>query len=323
MNAMQPTFDASTRLLVIAPHPDDETIACGGLLQQVARNGGRSRVLFATDGDNNPWPQRLIERRIRLGAQARKRWGALRRDEAASALDALRCDGLDGMHLGWPDGGLTKLLAPDDSVEALTLLADAIGAFDPTLVLVPAFGDYHPDHSALALLATLALRSFPSARTGSFHIHVPAGGMDHGWSLQLDDAMLARKRDALCSYRSQLQFGRQRLLKFARATEMFEAGTGVPAVVPPGDRWQWRIALPGWIASTTARHLSVLAVDASGVLLNQRIPLSDPRLDVTRKPGMLEVGMEPLIAHAGQVFAKVEHGLDVFVYDTTLWTATT
>ncbi|WP_165782473.1 PIG-L deacetylase family protein [Solilutibacter silvestris] len=316
-----PTFDATTRLLVIAPHPDDETIACGGLLQDVARVGGRSRVLFATDGDNNPWPQRLIERRFRLDAQARKRWGALRRTEAAAALDALRCDGLDGMHLGWPDGGLTGLLTPERSGEALALLVDAIAAFSPTLVLVPAFGDYHPDHSALALLATLGLRSFPGVAAGSFHIHVPEDGAHSGWSLQLDDATLARKRDALRQYRSQLQFGEQRLLKFARATEMFDVGTGVPDPVSPDDRWRWQIALPGWIASTSARHVRVLAVDDSGVLLNQRIPLSDPRLDVVRKSGMLDISMQPLRANARQVFAKVEHGIEVFVYDTTLWTA--
>lgn len=319
---MTPVFDSETRLLVVAPHPDDEIIACGGLLQTVARSGGRARVLFATDGDNNPWPQRLTERRWRLDDRARQRWGALRRDEAAAALDALQCDGLDGLHVGWPDGGLTTLLAPARSAEAIDTLTDLMAGFAPTLVVVPAFGDYHPDHSALALLATLALRRFPGVRSASFHIHVPASPAREGWSVALDGEMLERKRDALCRYRSQLHFGRQRLLKFARAREAFDAGTGVPAAATAGDRWRWRIALPGWMAKIGARNLRILAIDDSGTLLDLRMPLSDPRLEVTRGKSAIGIEMRPLVVGARQVFAKVEHGVDAFVYDTTLWTAT-
>lgn len=320
-DAMTPAYDSATRLLVIAPHPDDEIIACGGLLQAVTQAGGRARVLFVTDGDNNPWPQRLTERRWRLDAQARKRWGALRRGEAEAALDALRCDGLDGMHIGWPDGGLTTLLAPARSAEAIDTLTDVMADFRPTLVMVPAFGDYHPDHSALALLATLALRRFPGVQTGSFHIHVPPSSAGQEWSLALDAQALERKRDALRCYGSQLHFGKQRLLKFARAQEKFDIGTGVPQTVAAGDRWRWRAELRGWMAKAGARNLRILALDDSGALLDQRLPLSDPRLNVVRRNGALEIEMQPLVAGAHQVFAKVEHGVESFVYDIALWVA--
>lgn len=320
-DAMTLAFDSDTRLLVVAPHPDDEIIACGGLLQAVARAGGRARVLFATDGDNNPWPQRLTERRWRLDAQARKRWGALRRAEAEAALGALQCDGLDGMHVGWPDGGLTTLLAPARSAEAIDTLTDMMAGFNPTLVMVPAFGDYHPDHSALALLATQALRRFPGVRTGSFHIHVPPSSAGQEWSVALDAQALERKRGALRCYGSQLHFGQQRLLKFARRHETFDIGTGVPQAAVTGDRWRWRIALPDWMARLGARHLRILALDDSGTLLDQRMPLSDPRLEVVREDNAIEVEMQPLVAGARQAFAKIEHGVEVFVYDITLWTA--
>ena len=320
-DAMTLALSSDTRLLVIAPHPDDEIIACGGLLQAVSRAGGRARVLFATDGDNNPWPQRLSERRWYVDAQSRERWGALRRTEASDALDALQCDGLDAIHIGWPDGGLTTLLAPERSAQAIAALAGLMADFSPTLVMVPAFVDYHPDHSALALLATLALRRVPGAQAGSFHIHVPPSDAGQEWSLALDGQMLARKRDALRCYRSQLHFGEQRLLKFARAHEAFDIGTGVPEATTAGDCWRWRIVLEGWMAKAGARYLRILALGESGALLDQRLPLSDPRLKVTRRKDAVEVEMSPLVAGVHQVFAKVEHGVDVFVYDTTLWTA--
>src|SRR3954447_4802589 len=48
------TLDHTTRLLVVAPHPDDETLAAGGLIQRVRANGGAVRVLLMTSGDGFP-----------------------------------------------------------------------------------------------------------------------------------------------------------------------------------------------------------------------------------------------------------------------------
>ena len=59
-----PVFSGQTRLLVVAPHPDDETIATGLLIQQVKEAGGEVQILLLTAGDNNPWPQRWLERRV-------------------------------------------------------------------------------------------------------------------------------------------------------------------------------------------------------------------------------------------------------------------
>ena len=43
-----------TRLLVIAPHPDDEVLGAGGLMQRVHAGGGTVRVVYLTDGDGYP-----------------------------------------------------------------------------------------------------------------------------------------------------------------------------------------------------------------------------------------------------------------------------
>ncbi len=46
-----PYIERRERLLVIAPHPDDETIGAGGLIQRVRQNGGEVRVVLVTAGD--------------------------------------------------------------------------------------------------------------------------------------------------------------------------------------------------------------------------------------------------------------------------------
>src|SRR5207253_2437081 len=46
-----PPIDAGTSLLVVAPHPDDETLCCAGVIQRVLRSGGRASVVWITSGD--------------------------------------------------------------------------------------------------------------------------------------------------------------------------------------------------------------------------------------------------------------------------------
>ena len=54
-------LSARDRVLVLAVHPDDESLCAGGLIQHALAHGAKVRVVFITDGDNNPWPQRFVE----------------------------------------------------------------------------------------------------------------------------------------------------------------------------------------------------------------------------------------------------------------------
>ncbi|PYK76748.1 MAG: hypothetical protein DME38_15975 [Verrucomicrobia bacterium] len=78
-----PTFHIRSRLMLIAPHPDDEALACSVILQKAVRAGAAIRIIYVTDGDDNPWPQRAVERRWRLSASDRERWGGPDRSSLA------------------------------------------------------------------------------------------------------------------------------------------------------------------------------------------------------------------------------------------------
>ena len=86
---ISPAFNSDSQLMMFTPHPDDESLACSIPLQRAARAEAAVRVVYVTNGDDNPWPQRLLERKWRLNAADRKRWGRLRRAEALAALRAL------------------------------------------------------------------------------------------------------------------------------------------------------------------------------------------------------------------------------------------
>ena len=146
-----PSFNASSRLLIVAPHPDDESLACGVLLQNAVEAGAAILVIYVTDGENNPWPQRYLSRRWRLNAADRQRWAKLRRREALAALQVLGVSPEDARFLGWPDQGLTGMLKSQPT-GALARLRYLIMEWCPTHVVGPDARDRHRDHSALGLM---------------------------------------------------------------------------------------------------------------------------------------------------------------------------
>src|SRR5260370_4512786 len=63
-----PEFVSGSRLMLIAPHPDDEALACSIIFQRAIQAGTAIRDIYATDGDDNPCPHRLLEQEWRLNS---------------------------------------------------------------------------------------------------------------------------------------------------------------------------------------------------------------------------------------------------------------
>jgi LmbE family N-acetylglucosaminyl deacetylase len=216
------------RVLVLAPHPDDETLATGGLLQRAAAAGADTRIVFVTDGENNPWPQRLLETRWRIGTSARRRWAGRRRREARAALAALNIPASHAVFFGLPDQGLTRLLltAPE---AAAALLASEIGDWNPSVLVCPSARDRHPDHSAIAVLTRLALRQLgadyrPLLVHYLVHPPKPFRGDDarhRRLRLRLTDDEKTRKRFAVHCHATQLVFHRHSFTRIAFSDERF------------------------------------------------------------------------------------------------------
>jgi LmbE family N-acetylglucosaminyl deacetylase/glycosyltransferase involved in cell wall biosynthesis len=111
------------RLLVLAPHPDDEVIGCGGILALHLSEGRAVRVLIATDG-------------------AAQSGGDPTRREEESRRGLAHLGSAELEFLRFPDRGLDGTVA--DPIRAHLL------EFRPDLVLVPSAAEIHPDHIALS-----------------------------------------------------------------------------------------------------------------------------------------------------------------------------
>ena len=107
-------FAASDRLLVLAPHPDDEVLGAGAAILAARDAGASVHVAFATDGEGNVWVQRLAERRLRISEEDRARFGRRRRAEGLAALGVLGVNAGDVHFLALPDTALAESLRSGD-----------------------------------------------------------------------------------------------------------------------------------------------------------------------------------------------------------------
>jgi N-acetyl-1-D-myo-inositol-2-amino-2-deoxy-alpha-D-glucopyranoside deacetylase len=174
------------RILVIAPHPDDETIVTGGLIRQARAEGAEVKVVLMTVGDG----YRRAAARLAKGPVTPARFlelGRLRREESSSALDVLGVPPDDRVYLAYSDGSLNSLWAlrwdpntphvganhrsavpyefarrPGATYCGASVaqdLEDIIREFGPTAVVYPDPDDRHHDHWATAAFCDYAMEA--------------------------------------------------------------------------------------------------------------------------------------------------------------------
>src|SRR5450432_980966 len=98
-------IDQATSLLVISPHPDDETLCCAGVIQRVLRAGGHASVVWITSGDGSALGMLLVEKTL-FDARKMRAFGEARMSEARAATSLLGVPPRGQLFLGYPDGGV-------------------------------------------------------------------------------------------------------------------------------------------------------------------------------------------------------------------------
>jgi LmbE family N-acetylglucosaminyl deacetylase len=194
---------ASDRVLIVAPHPDDESLCCGGLIRRTLTSGGSVAIVWITSGDAFELDAMVVERTLRPRAAGLEKLAVMRMSEARAAAARLSVSSSNQFFLGYPDRGLRQILARKDLVfrsrytgadhvpydgtvaqgSAYTGnnlerdLNSVMAKFKPTLVFAPSTADVHPDHRATAELVTRVLT--PLRRLGIARYWVVHGG--EGW----------------------------------------------------------------------------------------------------------------------------------------------
>ncbi|MCK9776804.1 PIG-L deacetylase family protein [Pseudomonas syringae] len=186
------------RAVIIAPHPDDEVLACGGLMSQLAQLERSLLLISVTDGTaSHPgstlWPVDRLSR--------------ARPEESAEALNRLGipAEGLEWLRCGFQDGAVAE-----SEERLVAFLEQHLGPAD--VVFATWAKDGHSDHEAVGRASAKAC-----ATTGAQFYEVPVWAWhwadpederlpwDRARKLLLDPVTLAHKRNATQAFTSQLQ----------------------------------------------------------------------------------------------------------------------
>src|SRR6185503_4407052 len=133
------------RILVIAPHPDDETLGCGGSLLKHKSDGDSLSWLVATRGHEPQWSAELLDRKEK---------------EIASVTAAYGFD--QTIRLNFPSIKLDTI----PLYEFIAAIRNAISDCKPELVYLNHFGDVHSDHRIVFEATMSVLKPFYSDKHG-------------------------------------------------------------------------------------------------------------------------------------------------------------
>jgi LmbE family N-acetylglucosaminyl deacetylase len=177
------TAGKQDRILIVAPHIDDEAISAGGYAIDAIANGAEVYVVFLTAGDCNEFSVRLMHKTLEPTASNYLSVGHTRIAEAKEAMKILGVAPDHFFILGYPDRGLRTMVDNPDAVvrsrgtrahevpygdalspgsqykieNALNDLKQVIAVAKPTMVIAPVPFDKHPDHAAAAEIVDVAL----------------------------------------------------------------------------------------------------------------------------------------------------------------------
>jgi len=172
------------RILVLAPHPDDDVIGCGGTLCSYIEEKSRVRVVYFTDGRNGDPESKDCAETVRI-----------RKQEAVRAAAILGIEDL--IFLEIPENTFS---ASSQNVEVLVRL---LKEYEPDLVYLPWFLDAHPDHLTVNRLFLKASRKLPrlSFHCCGYEVWTPL------WPNVVVDITdhVEQKQRALSEYKSQLK----------------------------------------------------------------------------------------------------------------------
>ncbi len=174
------------RLIVFAPHCDDEVLGAAGLIQAALRQDIEVRIVIATHGDGYLFATMDEFKRAFPRPQDFISMGERRRQESLDALSSLGLPPQEATFLGYPDRGLASMWwshwddaqpfrspysqrdhspyahirqpgAPYSGESLLRDLHGVLAEFQPDLVVLPHPLDEHPDHRALSAFVSLAV----------------------------------------------------------------------------------------------------------------------------------------------------------------------
>lgn len=140
--------------LIMVPHPDDESLACAGLISKLIENGTQVHIILTTDGSrSHPNSKKYPAAKL----------SQLRRDELQKALGLLKVD-LNHLRCYQAQDSLMPTKGVEGFDDLVGILVNDLKRIQPDLILLPYELDPHCDHRATHQLLISALEKAAIAR---------------------------------------------------------------------------------------------------------------------------------------------------------------
>ena len=169
------------RILVLAPHPDDESLSCGGTIVRYVREGAVVSLLVISDGAAIEEPDGPHEDVV-----------VIRRQELTAAAAIL---GISQLHeLELPDGQLVH-----HAVRIREAIHAQLAEFRPDLILAPSPVDGHSDHVTVGRMTLQLFRETPGWTLAFYEGLSP---LRFNWLVEITDVALVKEKAIHCYHRS-------------------------------------------------------------------------------------------------------------------------
>lgn len=198
-----PQITSSDRILILAPHIDDETIGAGGIILESLEQKAKVKIVYMTNGDDSIGTYFKEEKKLDLGPEEFIKIGEERMQEGRKAMAALGLTQENLTLLGYPDQGLMSMVskfysssnpyiskgtkfnhnpylgtykpgriyAGENVVQDLEEMVDS---FKPTKIFVSHPSDYHPDHrGTFQFLKKILEERRLSVKVYAYLVHYP------------------------------------------------------------------------------------------------------------------------------------------------------
>jgi LmbE family N-acetylglucosaminyl deacetylase len=141
-SVVDPNIIFQGTILIVAPHMDDEALACGGIIARLSEKE-RIHIVYATDGMKSPSP--IVPGRDSISPDL----GKVREMESIAAMKYLGLPEKNMCFLGLPEANLRK-----NVVALANQLMEYIRLINPDFIFIPFRYDRHPDHLAINQVLT-------------------------------------------------------------------------------------------------------------------------------------------------------------------------
>ena len=247
-----PKIIPTQKILIIAPHPDDEIISCGGLIQKIIKNKAKIKIVYISNGENNLIS--LISQIKQKKPLNTTKLGNKRISEAKKATKILGLSSNNLIFLGYPDSYIKNIYSKKHflyknqkqytKANLTKKLKQIITNYQPNIIITPHPKDKDPDHQNTTLFVQKIIKNLNSKpQLYTYLIHYPFYPSSkklqinttifppqklyqtHNWySLKLSTQQKQNKLIAINQNQSQIsnRYSRNFLNSFIKKNEIFQ-----------------------------------------------------------------------------------------------------